>query len=72
MAQWTITDFLGNTVTVQADGLQTALDTAFDEHRRDLFGNAEHWEITSDTGEHHPRQRDYDWDTNALDHGTQA
>lgn len=69
MATWTITDFLLNSVTVQADNLKAALDIARDQHRQNLFGDADHWEITSDTGEHYPRRRDYDWDTDALDHG---
>lgn len=62
--RWTVTDFRGNSVEFEANDFESALDIAYDEYRQPLYGNAEHWEITSASGEHYPRQSDYDWETN--------
>lgn len=58
MNTWTIADPRGNVVTVSADTLADALDIAYDDdgNRATLYGNAEHWDIRSDTGERYPRQ----------------
>lgn len=64
--KWTITDFKGNSVEIQAIDLTDALDIAYDEHRQALYGNAENWEISNDRGEHYPRQAEYDWDANVY------
>ncbi len=66
--EWTIRDFQGNTVRFRAGAdLQDALDTASDdEHREQLYGNPEHWDITGSDGQHYPQQSQYDWDRDEL------